>query len=133
MPHRVILGPQEHHLCRTPAEYRESHAAKIAKRAARGERISVHVDPAPLEARIDFGSWLVDCPCGAGNATTPAWGFALCYGCGAIHEGVVFPDDWAAIEATILARPEQWQRAWKSDETVEDLRTENRMIGVPAT
>jgi hypothetical protein len=127
----VIKTARELHSVRTPQQYREKHARAIATRAARGERVAVLETIAPLEARIDPQSgWIVDCDCGAGNATDPAWGFACCFGCGAVHVCLGFPVVWKAIEALLLRRPRQENRGWRPGETLEDLRADNLAHGL---
>jgi hypothetical protein len=130
--YETILGPREHHQVRSADAYRKAHAAAIAKQRRQGARLVVHVDTAPRLARIDFGSWLVDCSCGAGNATDPEWGIALCFGCGAAHTTIVFPDPAIRlnIEAEMLKREGLRNRFWLPGETVEQLRTENAARGV---
>lgn len=132
MAHTVILGPREHHLVRDLAGYRRAHAAAIAKKRARGMRVAVHVSKVPLAARVDGGTWLVDCECGAGNAVDPEDRVALCFGCGAVHEGVEVPDPAGikTIEKLLLARPTQKLRGWRPGETANDLLAENRILKV---
>lgn len=125
-----LYAAREHHAVRSPAEYRERHAQKISEKANTGSRARVHASPVPLAARIDAGSWIVDCECGAGNATDPEWGFACCFGCGAIHEGVTFPDDTVEIAALLVLRPRPRDRAWQPGEAVDTLRRENADLGV---
>jgi hypothetical protein len=133
-----IYTPRDHHGARTPEEYRAKQAAAIAKLQTHGFRCEVHVEPTGVSARIDANTWLIDCECGAGNATDPAWGFACCFGCGAIHTTVLFPDDATLIEAALIARPNIRSRGWDcagyrgrlAGQTVEDLVTENETIGL---
>jgi hypothetical protein len=128
----VIYGPQEHHSVRDVAAYRRAHEQFIARRAATGARLAVHVDEAPRPARIDANSWIVDCDCGAGNATDPSWGIACCYGCGAVHTVIEFPAPATRelVEAALLERRRPFDRAWRPGESVADLAAENVAIGV---
>lgn len=132
----IIYGPQEHHRVRSVEEYRRAQAAFIAKQAQSGARVAVHDSPAPLVARIDANTWLIDCECGAGNATHPDWALACCFGCGAIHTAIVFPDPLlrGAIETVLLGRPRPFDRSWRPGETLETLVAENLAINaaVPA-
>lgn len=119
-----LYTPRDHHLVRTKDQYASLHAAKIAKRAKRGRRVEVHDSPAPLVAYVSANSWVVQCECGAGNATDPAWGVAYCFACGAVHRSIVFPDDVAGVEAALLDRGEVMTRHWQPGETADDLRRE---------
>lgn len=122
--HTVILGPREHHNVSDLAGYRRRHAEAIARKVRLGHRVAVHQGE-PAAARVDFGSWIVDCACGAGNAVDPADRVALCFACGAVHEGVAFPADVAAVEQLLLVRPAQQLRAWRPDEPLAALEAEN--------
>lgn len=126
-----LLTPREHHNVSSLEEYRERQAAHIAERRRRGARYEVHEVDTPIAARVDAGTWLVDCECGAGNATDPAWGQACCFGCGAIHTAVVFPEPNAreAIELLLVQRPRPIDRAWRPEESLVDLMLENRNHG----
>jgi hypothetical protein len=126
-----LLTPREHHNVSSLEEYRERQAATIAERRRRGARYELHDVETPIEARVDAGTWLVDCECGAGNATDPAWGVACCFGCGAIHTTVVFPAPRTceAIERLLVARPKPIDRAWRPGESLVDLMRENRDHG----
>jgi hypothetical protein len=130
-----LLTPREHHNVQTVAEYRARHAAFLGERRQRGARYAVHEVDTPIAARIDAGTWLIDCDCGAGNATDPEWGLACCFGCGAVHTRVEFPtpDTRSAIEALLIARPRTIDRAWRPGEAIVDLVQENLAIraGIP--
>lgn len=120
-----LFSPREHHNVQSVEAYRSVHAAFLAKRASRGARYVVHASPAPVTARVDANTWLIDCECGAGNATDPAWGLACCFGCGAVHEAIVFPADVDVIEALLLARPDVPRRGWDVGQSLVDLIREN--------
>jgi hypothetical protein len=124
-----LFTPRENHNVRDAAEYAAAQAAHIERRRAAGARFEVHVDPAPLVARVDANSWIVDCSCGAGNATDPVWGVAYCFGCGAQHFDIAFPDDPTLIEALLVARPEVGRRGWDPGQSLSDLADENASIG----
>lgn len=132
MSYTVILGPRELHNVSTPDAYRRAHARAIGRLVGAGARVMVHVMPGPKAARIDFGNWVIDCECGAGNATDPTWGIACCFGCGAVHEDIVFPPPQvrAAIEQLVLARPRIANRFWSPGETVAHVRADNLTHGV---
>lgn len=130
--HQVILSAREHHSVRSAEALRRAHASAIARRVRQGHRIAVEESAEPVPARINHGSWLVDCPCGAGCATDTEWRIACCFGCGTVHTVVVFPKDknLAAIERLILARPRMQNRHWTPDESVKTVRAINAANGV---
>lgn len=116
---------REHHSAKSGEEYLARHAAFIARKRKAGQRFSVHESPGRLQAHVDANTWLVDCECGAGNATSPELGFACCFSCGAIHHNVVFPEDHALIEALLVARPHVMKRGWDVGQTVVAMIAEN--------
>lgn len=95
-----------------------------------------------VEAYVNHGRWVVDCPGGCGNALVVSKDepFYICHECGSReNEGrwyfVVFPVEKQAIEAELLKRLERdgyraWSRNWYPVETLADLRTENEAMGV---
>ena len=95
-----------------------------------GHRVEVH-DSGRLVADINYGAWLVDCECGAGNATGPDWKIALCFTCGAVHK-VSFPKSYRAIEKVLIKRPRTENRNWIAGEKLTELRAENRAHGLEA-
>lgn len=119
-----ILCAREEHAVASVVAYRRKHASAIGEKAALGMRFEVHAVAAPTTARINHGRWIIDCDCGAGNATDPRWGIACCFGCGAVHEHVIFPADWEALEAALVGRPHPRTRNWATGETIEALRDE---------
>lgn len=128
----AILSPREHHNVKTPEDYRRVHATAIARKRRAGHRVLVHADAEPRLARIDFGSWVVDCDCGAGNSTDPEWGFALCFACGAEHTAITFPPRAArrVVETLLLERSQQRDRFWVPGDDVEAIRAENAVRGL---
>lgn len=127
-----LYTPREHHNVRTAQEYRAVHQAFIANRRFLGSRATVHDSPIPMVARVDASTWLIDCECGAGNATDPDWGVACCFGCGAIHETIAFPDLETAdlIETVLLARLNPMIRYWQG-ETIAALAAKNLDLNAP--
>lgn len=123
-----ILSPREHHAVRDAAEYERKHAAAIAEKARAGMRFTVREVPTPAVAYVSAGSWVIQCECGAGNATDPSWGMACCFGCGAVHRQVRFPKDVAAIEAALVERPVVASRHWLPGETPQDLALQNAVM-----
>ncbi len=128
--YQVILSAREMHGCGSVKEYNRLHETEIARAQARGLRLIVH-DSHSLVARIDHGRWIVDCECGAGNATDPEWGVAFCFACGARHKAT-FPDDREGVEAVLLHRPRTETRNWFPGESVAQLQAENVEHGLEA-
>lgn len=131
MAQAFILGPREHHPgVKDEATYRRLHEANIARKRALGSRVEVHRVDAALDARIENGWWVVDCECGAGNATSPEIPIACCFACGAVHETIVFPPTEAleTLERLLLARPNAASRWWKPGETFNEVFAENRSL-----
>jgi hypothetical protein len=100
-----------------------------------------------VTARIDFGRWVADCPCGACAYVEPAEPVYYCWNCqnkdvNGDYKTVIFPDNKNEIEAEILLRevvespslaPTQAAanakpkiaglvRSWNPDETIEKLQ-----------
>jgi hypothetical protein len=128
----VIQQSCDMHGVRDTAQYRRRHAAAIARKSSTGQRIRVSESTEAIEARIDHGRWIVECPCGAGNAVDVAAKIALCFGCGTAHLNVRLPEQRTAraIERALLARPHVKTRNWQPDESVDDLMNENLRHGV---
>lgn len=88
--------------------------------------------PAPI---VSGGSWKIQCAtadCGEHPLVKFEWGgLAICFGCGAVYEGIAAPADRAEIERLLLNRPEARTRnwSWPSPETVDDLRAQNIEAG----
>lgn len=120
-----IVSAREQHGVTSAEDYLAKHAAFLDKKAKTGARFAVHDSAVEVTAWVGFNEWLVQCECGAGNATDPAWGLACCYGCGAIHRLVTFPDDPAAIERALAARVKPSDRHWLPTESVDDLLAQN--------
>lgn len=121
----VVYTARDMHAVTDAAEYARKQRKAIARAAKAGVRVAVHDSPAPVVAYVNANRWVVDCECGAGNATDPAWGIARCFACGATHTTVVFPDDAAAIAAALVERPHVGNRHWTPGETVAGLRAEH--------
>jgi hypothetical protein len=79
----------------------------------------------PIPAVVNWGSWIVRCPCGAGAKTAPTIRIACCTECGTVHRRVTFPADVDAIAAALLARPTRPTQNWEPHETIADLVREN--------
>lgn len=125
----------------TEAAYREYVAAEASKRGR-----ALIVDPATLQAIVEFGRWIALCPyCNAGIAIHPAWAFAGCLGCWHVFASIEVPADWQDIERVLLPRP-MGNQYWYTgtvrsrffgggrtlpSETLEDLLGENAARGLP--
>ena len=82
-----------------------------------------------LKAYINHGRWSVKCECGCGEYMWEE-GWFMCRSCfNGNHKHkyrkAVFPSDRAKIESLLLVRPLQ-NRNWSSDETLGQLRAENK-------
>ena len=120
-----------HHKVKTADDYLTFATRQIQKLRATGYTdLAIHDDHTPKRARIDWGRWVIDCECGAGNAVDPEWPFAACPACGAVHRNILYPPNREAIEAALNARPNQRNRFWNPDETLDQLRTENLAHGL---
>lgn len=130
-------------LCRDVGGYLRKQQVAIGQLRAAGSRVEIHNDTEPRVAYIDLGRWLIFCPCNAGNATGPDEPVAFCFRCGARHTNIVFPEDWRAIEAALLARPRVEHRNYHprpiarllegpdaAGDTLGTLRIENDELGV---
>lgn len=108
----------------------------------------------PVAARIDFGRWIADCPyCGGAEYIDPDDPFIFCLSCNMVdNKGaalpVIIPPDRDIIESLVLARPVHnknlgnaiqnallakpviggLSRSWNAQESVEDLRNQNKAI-----
>lgn len=117
----------------------EADAARVQRTKVRGlqdlgEDATVRDDATPLTARVDWGRWIVECPCGAGVAVQADWRAAYCLGCGRILTAVIFPptDEREAVEAVLGMRDQRHQFYFpEKGETVATLRAENVAHGLP--
>lgn len=113
----------------TPDEYLAAHRRFIGRKVSAGLRVRVHESLVLRQARVHVNQWIIDCECGAGNAVDPRWGgIACCFGCGAIHRNILFPQAWKAIERELVARTEVSVRHWVPGESVEQLAAETAML-----
>lgn len=129
----IIETARDQHQVRSEKELRQAHAKFIAKRIARGARgIRLHDSPAPKVAQVNHGVWVFDCDCGSGVSPDPEFSAACCFGCGAVHTNVVFPneEDRLNVEHVLLARPKTSNRNWDPDESLIDLLVTNAEHGV---
>ena len=95
-------------------------------------------DTPPLDARIDAGRWIVECPdCHDAQFIWPAEPapIFMCVTCFNVAVGgdwrlVAVPPNRAALERLLLFRPLPHNRNWRAGETVDTLRAENIAHGV---
>lgn len=125
-----IETARHQHLVRNEAALRAKQASFIARLAAKGHSARVHESHEPVEAHINHGRWLGFCECGNGVALDPDFEAAYCFGCGAIHRSVVYPEDRLNIEHVLLARPKTENRNWALGETLIELLADNGEHGV---
>ena len=90
-----------------------------------------------LGAIVNAGKWLVRCENPSCGGAEKVWeeGLMFCASCLNAHVGhhfirTAFPKNREQIEAILELRPNQENRHWEPDETVEDLVEENRDHGV---
>lgn len=104
---------------------------------------SLVAEPA-VAAYVNHGRWVVDCPfCPGALVASFLDQRFLCATCfngsvGGAMVAVTFPDDYGAIEAELLKRPNEINRNWRPGETVADLvaereASENGLPPGPAT
>ncbi len=85
----------------------------------------------PVDARVNHGRWIVDCPnCKSGALTHPDWRIACCGECGCVMPVVTVPTDADVIAALLLRRPTREVQNWFPHESVQDLERENAQHGV---
>lgn len=97
--------------------------AYAARNYGRERPLGVLLD-GEVVARAEHGRWLADCPCGGARLVQPGVAF-WCADCGHGPVPVRWPDDREAIDAVLMARP-IGNRHWFPNETLDDLRNENR-------
>jgi len=97
-----------------------------------------------VQAFVNHGRWIVECPnglCTNALVVSSSAPLFICAECASKENGgawyrVTFPSDRTAIEAMLVKRPaanpvRAVNRNWYPDETVTDLRAQNREHGVP--
>lgn len=124
MKFEIETARHQHRVKNEPA-LRAAHADFIKGLTNVGASARVHQSPVPVEAFISHGRWVGLCECGAGVATDPAFSAAYCFGCGAIHDAVIFPEDREDIEHLLLARPRSENRNWAVGEKLRELLADN--------
>ena len=88
-----------------------------------------------LDAYVNAGRWVVDCPCGSAQIASKTDLRFFCVECGNVWcEGkwakVRFTREAKAVEAALMRRPFSRNRNWVPSETPADLEAENRENGV---
>jgi hypothetical protein len=128
----AIETARDLHRVRTEEELKALHAAFIARNAVRLRSVRIHAAREPKQARVNYGAWVFDCDCGAGVGADPEFTAAYCFGCGAIHTDVRFPErlERRNIEGVLLERPKSENRNWDVGESLEHLRADNDRHGV---
>jgi hypothetical protein len=132
---REIARPIHLHGVRTPLEYERLHQQAMgAHRRALPDVTFPDPWSAPngATAWIAGGKWIVTCECGNAASASPEWDVARCLECGAVYKNIAWPADAPLIENALLVRSAN-QRAWKTSQTVDDLKTENFNNGLRAT
>ena len=89
------------------------------------------MDPHKVDARINHGRWIADCPfCSGAEMVTPTDPRFFCMSCdnrevGGKWLGVRFPKEANEIEEILGQRVHSDERNWTPAETVKDLRAED--------
>lgn len=91
-----------------------------------------------LIARVNHGTWIVDCPNPDCRGAEYIWeeGLFMCWSCFNAHVDhcyllTDFPKERRTIEAILDVRPEP-NRNWDHHESIDDLQSENIEHNVPA-
>lgn len=81
-------------------------------------------DGETVQAYVNHGRWIADCPCNGGELVAPGEEM-LCGSCGARHR-VKFPGPKtkAKIES-LLAKRSPFHQHWHPDETTDELTAQN--------
>jgi hypothetical protein len=99
-----------------------------------GDPSGNHRDDVAVEARVNHGRWIVDCPYCPGAEMARADGFFCCDCRNTDAEGdtltVQFPAEREEIERLLLVRPVMADRNWRPGESLENLVTENEGLGL---
>ncbi|MFM9596685.1 hypothetical protein ACKI1O_45855, partial [Streptomyces scabiei] len=69
-------------------------------------------------ARINHNRWVADCPCGSAQVVTPADPRMACTECGYGWIVLVFPEDVAAVEASVAADLPHLRNWWHPSDPV---------------
>ncbi|MEV4863275.1 hypothetical protein [Streptomyces ossamyceticus] len=69
-------------------------------------------------ARINHNRWIADCPCGSAQVVTPADPRIACTECGLGWIVLVFPEDVAAVEASVADELPHLRNWWHPDDPV---------------
>lgn len=69
-------------------------------------------------ARINHNRWVADCPCGSAQVVTPADPRMACTECGYGWLALTFPEDVAAIEASVADELPHLRNWWHPDDPV---------------
>jgi hypothetical protein len=84
----------------------------------------------PINAYINHGRWVVNCPeCNGAGLASRTIKVSCCFDCGAVFTQVVFPRLAPTIEQTLLKRPDIASRNWTT-ESIMELVQENKNHGV---
>lgn len=108
------------------AEFVHHHLTKRRHR----DQMPKDIADVAVEARVDGGRWVVDCPfCPGAELLDPDDLRFFCLGC--YNEGaegrwlqVIVPAEKEEIETVLMERPEIWRR-WDPKKTLMDLQVEN--------
>lgn len=111
----------------TVAHYRSAHVLFL-KRVAGNP--TAHRSQTVLLMEVNNGRWITKCPeCNAGVTTFRLATEARCFGCGAVFMDVKWPSNIDEVEHLLLRRFPK-NRHWLPHETAQDLRDQNKVLGV---
>jgi hypothetical protein len=132
-----LLDWEKHFGERTLIEHALAHPSSVGDNTPPAPGVSLEVEVA---ARVSGGMWIADCPtdgCGGAelvNFETPLFFCCECrnalWGHQPLRITVPASQTISDIEAHLTARPVPATRNWLPDETVADLRDENRARGI---
>lgn len=90
-----------------------------------------------VDAVVNHGRWLVDCPggCRGAQIVSDQWAYFVCVECGSPENGgqlyrLRFPARRVPMEQLLLRRSDERTRNWKVGETEADLQRENDDHGI---
>jgi hypothetical protein len=98
---------------------------------AKGDGSYIHDSATPVNARVDWGRWVIDCTCGTVVMVQPEWTYAPCAECGIVHQAIVYPAERTTVEQLLDVRQQRTQFFDPATETIEMLIAENLAHGLP--
>ena len=112
----------------------EQFIRKVARKRRIAPPAGIAKSPT-LDASVNHGRWLVDCPtCASAMDVDPEFLYFFCLDCESVAYGrcwvpVKMPKNREAIEELLMVRAERRNQNWRPSETPADLKRENRAHG----